>query len=275
MNLQKYSIRDQLFSHAFSTSNWFKPTYFQWDFHNISGEFVFFTDKNVFEVSNEQYKNYKKYAWLVESPVITPDAYKFVENNPTLFDKIFTHSEDILTNSNAYLVPIGGCHLDENEIGLHHEKTKLISMMYSFKNFAVGHGLRHEIAKKYSHLVDVMGSGVSGTHVKKIKSCEDYAFSIVIENCKRGYYFTEKIIDCFLSGVIPIYWGSPHIGEFFNSDGFFTFDTIEQLHVIINDTEKLTKFYNNNHSIIIENFEKALEFKIGEDYLYKNYGDIL
>lgn len=275
MSLPKFSIRDRLFSHAFSTSNWFKPTYFEWDFKNLSGEFVFLTDHNVFEVQNPDFDGFKKYAWLVESPVVTPNSYKFVLENPTLFDKIFTHSEEILNNPNAYVVPIGGCHLDEEEIGLKYEKSKLVSMMYSHKNFASGHGLRHDIAQKYSHLIDVMGSGKTGNHVKKIESCRDYAFSVVIENCRSGYYFTEKIIDCFLSGVIPIYWGSPRISEFFNAEGFFTFDTLEDLHNIVKNPNALVDFYNSKEKEVIENYQRALQYKIGEDYLYLKYVSIL
>ena len=48
----KYSIKDSLFSHAYSTSNWFKPTYFEWDFINQHGDFVFFTDQNVRDVNS-------------------------------------------------------------------------------------------------------------------------------------------------------------------------------------------------------------------------------
>jgi hypothetical protein len=58
------------------------------------------------------------------------------------FDLIFTHSKKILELKNAKLLPIGGCHLDSHEISLEHEKNKLISMMYSFKNFAAPCSLR-------------------------------------------------------------------------------------------------------------------------------------
>ena len=276
MNLPKISIRDKQFSHAYSTSNWFKPTNFEWDFKNLHGDFVFLTDTNVHEVNNTEFSNFKKYAWLIESPEVTSYAYTFVEENARLFDKIFTHSERILNNnSHAYLVPIGGCHLEEEEIGLQCEKTKLISMMYSSKNFATGHALRHNIAQKYSHLIDIMGSGVDGRHVKKIESCRDYAFSVIAENCKEGYYFTEKIIDAFLTGTVPIYWGSEHIVEFFNPNGFFTFNTMDELEKIVLDTPALVEFYNSHETDIIENYHTALKFKVGDDYLYETYKNIL
>lgn len=275
MSLPKWSIRDGQFAHAFSTSNWFKPTYFEWDFKNLENDFVFFTDSHVHSVNDPQYNSYKKYAWLVESPAVTRGAYDFVEKNPHLFDKIFTHSEKLLSLPNSYIVPIGGCHLDQEEIKVYHDKTKVVSMMYSNKNFAPGHSMRHEVASKYSDLVDVMGSGTGTGHVKKIHSVKDYMFSVVIENVKEGYYFTEKIVDAFLAGCIPIYYGSEHIGKFFNPKGFLTFNTVEELHNIIRNPEELVEFYKLHTAEIVENFNKALDHKIGEDYLYLKYKDIV
>ncbi len=266
----KLPIRDLLFSHAFSSSNWFKPTYFEWDFTGPPGEFMFFTDRNMREAA---YYQCKKYAWLVESPAVIPEAYDFVSKNLSLFDKIFTFSEKLLQNDNTYLLPIGGCHLKEENIRLDHEKTKLISMMYSFKRFAPGHELRHEIANNLSTKVDIMGSGKGGPHVQKDLSCLDYKFQIVIENIKESHYFTEKIIDCFLSGVIPIYWGCPSIDQFFNPNGMLTFNNLDHLRGIL--SSDLDKFYDSRRAEIEENYKKALDFKIAEDYLWTNYKEIL
>lgn len=269
MNLPKISIKDHLFSHAFSSSNWFKPSYFEWDFKETNGKCTIFTDKDVKSTITPY--NIKKYAWLVESPVITPDAYDYVYQNYSNFDLIFTHSKKILERPNALLLPIGGCHLDENEISLDYEKNKLISMMYSFKRFSQGHDLRFKIAEKFGDLVDIMGSGNTGVHLKKINSCKDYAFSIVIENCKEDFYFTEKIIDCFLAGTIPIYWGCPSIGTFFDDGGFLRFDNIDELYDIIKSKDFLIDFYTKNMNKIPENFNKALQYKVAEDYMYIKY----
>jgi hypothetical protein len=272
--MKEWSIRDSMFSHAFSTSNWFKPTHFKWNFKDIQGNFVFLTDRNLHDAGD--ISGVKKYAWLIESPHITPDSYNFVNNNPNLFDKIFTHSKKILQHSNAHLVPVGGCHLDENEIALYNNKTKLISMMYSDKKYTPGHILRHKIAaSECANYVDIMGSGKSGHHVKKIESCKDYKFSVVVENCKEDFYFTEKIIDCFLSGTIPIYWGCPSIGNFFNTKGFYQFDSLDELFDIVSASQALHNFYENNKHIIEENYNKALLYKIGEDYLYNNYQELI
>ncbi len=273
MNLPKISIRDSLFSHAFSSSNWFKPTFFEWDFKNADGDILFLTDKNVHE--HALFSNKKKYVWLVESPVITPDSYNYVYENYTKYDKIFSHSKKILQLPNSYFLPIGGCHLNEDQISLQKEKDKLISMIFSFKNFSTGHKIRFDIYNKFNKLIDAMGSGVNGKHLSKFHSCDNYAFSIVVENHKEDFYFTEKIIDCFLTGTIPIYWGCPSIKTIFNENGFFIFNTMQELEHIINDKNKLLEFREKNKSAIEDNFRIAQKYKIAEDYLYTNYSEIL
>ena len=273
MSLPKISIRDNLFAHAYSSSNWFKPTYFEWDFKNVSGDVLFFTDNNLAEA--DLYGNIKKYAWLVESPAVTPKSYAYIYNNWNKFDKIFTHSKKILERPNANLLPIGGCHIDEKDVSYEHDKTKLVSMMYSFKRFAPGHEIRFQIANTLSDVVSIMGSGQTGRHVPKIESCRDFAFSIVIENCKEDFYFTEKIIDCFLTGVVPIYWGCPSIGNFFNKNGFLTFDSLEEVTKIVRNKNFLLDFYVQNMQTIIQNYDTALQYKIAEDYLWKVYNNIL
>jgi hypothetical protein len=49
-------------------------------------------------------------------------------------------------------------------------------------------------------------------------------FVITMENARTGHYITEKLINGFRAGVIPIYWGSQHIGEHFNSRRFITLE---------------------------------------------------
>lgn len=269
----KIPIRDSLFSHAFSTSNWFKPSSFEWDFKSTPNKVVVLTDNDLYRVND--FKNIKKYAWLVESCAVTPHSYSYVLNNYDKFDAIFSHHEKVLKLPNSYLVPIGGCHLLDNEISLNHKKNKLVSMMYSNKNFAPGHSLRFLIANNLGEHIDVMGSGKGGVNIKKALSCVDYMFSVAIENCKVDYYFTEKIIDCFLSGVIPIYWGCPSIGDFFNKEGILCFNSVEDLKQIISDKNFLVEFYNSKKSVIEENFRKALKHKVGEDFMFDNYKDLL
>jgi len=47
-----------------------------------------------------------------------------------------------------------------------------------------------------------------------------YRFAIVFENRISPRYVTEKIVNAYLSGAIPIYWGSPFVLKIFNPYSF-------------------------------------------------------
>ena len=55
-----------------------------------------------------------------------------------------------------------------------------------------------------------------GKIINKIKFLSSYKFSIAMENTEGDGYVSEKIIDSFLSGSIPIYYGSYMIDEYIN-----------------------------------------------------------
>jgi len=38
------------------------------------------------------------------------------------------------------------------------------------------------------------------------------------------HYFTEKILDCFRTRTVPIYWGCTNIREHFEADGIIVLD---------------------------------------------------
>ena len=49
-------------------------------------------------------------------------------------------------------------------------------------------------------------------------------FVVTMENSKEDYYVTEKIINGFRAGTIPIYWGSPNVTKYFNPKRFLVLD---------------------------------------------------
>ena len=51
-----------------------------------------------------------------------------------------------------------------------------------------------------------------------------YRYALVMENDAPPGYVSEKILAAFLSGTIPIYWGSRFIFEIFNPKSFIFFD---------------------------------------------------
>lgn len=258
--VEKFHIIDTLFGHAYSSSWYNKPKEFEW-VRTVNDEHIFLTDNTLKLVDTVNAKN--KYAWLIESPKITPHAYDFIKHNHTKFDKIFTFNKDLLNLSdNAVLTPIGGCWIKEED-RLIHEKNKDLSIILSPKKTTDGHRLRHTIINKYP---DIESFGFNNPIDNKITGLKNYRFSIIIENCKEDYYFTEKLIDCFITGTIPIYWGCPSIGDFFDVNGMIIFDGVSDMDKILKSIS--TKKYNEMLSSVKTNYELANKYLVCDDLIF-------
>lgn len=57
---------------------------------------------------------------------------------------------------------------------------------------------------------------------------KNYKFSLAMENSKFSGYTTEKIIDAWAAGTIPIYWGNPDIMKEFNPASFIMIEDGEE-----------------------------------------------
>lgn len=218
-----------------------------------------------------------RFAWIQESPVVNVDDYLWIEKNNHLFSYVFTHQKYLLDKNENYLFCPGIGTWIKNEDKNIYIKNKLISIIASSKNYLIGHKLRHNIIKykNNNNIIDVFGRSMYDGDIgynpieNKIIGLKDYAFSIVVENVKQDYYFTEKLIDCFLAGTIPIYWGCPSISKFFNIKGMIIFDNIDDLDDIL--AELSYEKYNSMQKYIIENFEIAKKYNEPIEYIHKNY----
>jgi glycosyltransferase involved in cell wall biosynthesis len=171
-----------------------------------------------------------------------------------------------------------------NDIFQIYAKNKLVSTVASNKAFLPGHVKRLEFLKNVKDKIDVFGTcqlalfGYENRKsISKFEALKDYAFSIAIENQSHeldDYYFSEKIVDCFITGTVPIYYGCPNIGKFYDIKGILTFTNIEELHKIL-DSLSMDLYYSMIDSIKY-NFEKSLKYNLTNDHMYKNfYKDIL
>lgn len=63
-------------------------------------------------------------------------------------------------------------------------------------------------------------NNVGGPVVDKLKFDSGHKFSISFENVSHPGYMTEKIMQSFGAGCVPIYWGDPLVGDTFNEKAF-------------------------------------------------------
>lgn len=258
---------DGRYSHVFSKQT--KYTTYIRNQQNWPG-ITLFTDNLINSGIATQINSKYKIGWLMESRELHPHFYTTFESYKDHYDFILTHDPELLNTypSKAKKYLIGGCWTNESNWKLH-DKTKLISMIYSNRQQLAGHKLRHSIANRFNNSgIDYFGHGTSHPLVNKEDGLQDYQFSIIIENSNQLNYFTEKIIDCLTVGTIPIYWGCPNISEFFNINGIIHFKSIDELDGIL---ESLThELYQSKLQYARENLELAKQYAVTENWLYKN-----
>lgn len=63
-------------------------------------------------------------------------------------------------------------------------------------------------------------NNIGGSVKDKKAFLGQYKFNIAFENCSHNGYATEKIMEAFAAGVVPIYYGDPRIAEDFNPKAF-------------------------------------------------------
>lgn len=216
---------------------------------------------------NKEFKNVR--GWILESPAIleyfNPGFFSKVKEIENQFKCIYTHNKDLLESSDIYkFFPVNDVWIKENKVI---EKSKLISFIVSDKKWTVGHQLRHKILENMPIKIDVFGRNINHIDLKE-KGLNDYYFSLVLENCKEDYYYTEKILDCFKTKTIPVYWGCPSIGNFFDINGIITFDNIEELNNILGNISiekynSILKSVENNYKSV---FNMNTFFKYFENY---------
>lgn len=91
-----------------------------------------------------------------------------------------------------------------------------------------------------------------------------YKFIICFENSYNDGYVTEKIFNCFLAKTIPIYYGSPIVDKFLNTDSFINIPngTLETFDVSV--IEKLRDNEEQYNNMI--NMNKISDHYNDEDY---------
>lgn len=89
-----------------------------------------------------------------------------------------------------------------------------------------------------------------------------------MENQRRDLHFSEKLINPIMTGTIPIYWGMPSIGDYFDTRGMIIMNDIDDFPEIYNDLTE--KRYMDMLPYAKENFEIAKQYVLSEDWMYEN-----
>ena len=249
-------------------SDTLKPTKIKWingllEFDGITVFTERYIDTDISKVNSKI-----KILWLLEPKEVHPYGYQRIVQIEDKFDYILTYDSELLKRSSKYIMYIvGQSRVESPKI---YEKSKFVSMIASNKKLTTGHRFRHDIANALSkkHNIDMWGSGYKKFETK-IDPLSDYHFSVSVMNSKIDNFFTEVLLDNFMLGTIPIFWGCPNIGEFFDERGMIIFDTIDELDLILSKLKKTD--YTDRLEYVQKNMELAKNYVSTDD----NIGDIL
>jgi hypothetical protein len=256
-----------------------KPKNFRWEFppHGPLDHLVLIDNAILqYELIPATVKNL--YGWLCESRSIVPDTSTFLNwNFSTLekrFKKIFVSDKQLASFSPVFQYCPSGSNLPwipDTEYGVY-PKSKLVSMVASAKRMTKGHIIRHEYADRFKEHLDLFGGACGSPRLpdtdptrpwmSKMYGLKDYMFSVVVENDFYDNYYTEKITDCFATGTIPVYLGSPTIGDVFNMDGIIQLDSKFDINMLTED------LYKSKLNAVHDNLNRVINLEMSDDTLW-------
>ena len=240
-------------------------------------------------------KLHKTIYYQNEPSVTTPiNEKKKLKKIAKVFGKILTWDDDLVDNKHFFksYTPVI---LQKFTYGKAFNDKKLITMI-SGANFSFDpkelYSKRIEAIRyfeeNYSDQFAFYGKrwntdeykSYKGSVENKYEVYKNYKFAICYENAqKMNGWVTEKIFDCFYSGIIPVYWGPDNIEKyipkkcFIDKNDFDSYDSLSEFLIKMTEEE-----YNNilnaiREYLISDQYEpfKPMSFAKG---LYDNLENI-
>ncbi len=134
------------------------------------------------------------------------------------------------------------------------ESKEFCNFVYSNGGFA--DPIREIFYSKLSKYKKVMSGGkylnnIGGPVEDKLSFQKKFKFSIAFENSSYKGYTTEKILQAFAAGTVPIYYGNPDITKEFNPQSFINChdyssfeEVIEKVKELDNNDDKYLEYLN-------------------------------
>ena len=268
--LTKIELHDNEFAHIHSFCGYDAPEFFEWDRSGDTHGIAMFTEQRLDDVESSKAKI--KIAWLLEPEAIHPGGYaKIRSGGHELFDYVLTFDRGIqeLVGAKSLFWSTGGTWIWRRDWNMY-PKTRNLSMLASTtKDMAPGHRLRRDVLGKLGDRIEFkVGYGFNPLE-NKVLAFKDFRYSIAIENSQMDWYWTEKLVDPILCGCIPIYWGLPDIGKYWNADGIISWNTVDDLAKILDTIGD--EDYERRMEAVKDNYDRARAYAIVEDYMWNSF----
>jgi len=244
----------------------------------------------------KNHKNAKKFLFVYESP-IKNEQNQNIENYQ-YFDKVFTWNKDLADNQKVFHVAytrkfpeileisnnqkklatgIFSNKLQEHPLELYSERVKAIKWfeknhLEEFDLYGAGwdkyyfQGVLSKLNRfKFStKLLKPNYPSYKGFINHKKDVYGNYKFAFCYENSTHKDYVTEKILDCLILGVVPIYLGAPNITDYVPKEVFVDKREFENYEKLYNYLKNMPQEKYKGYLSAIKNFvegEKSYPFK--------------
>ncbi len=213
------------------------------------------------------------------------DLFKFFvdQKNNNLYTHLLTFYEEILaSNSKAQLFHFPNLWVKSYNPNKTFTVSTVVGGKKDKEHISEGYALRHELwhnrhlinlnkkfylsgMARHSHKfvpwkdVSYKGELVLGADKRPLF---DSMFHIAIENTSIKNYFSEKLLDCFRTKTVPIYYGCTNIDEYFNIDGIFQVKSVREIIRVCNHINSST--YDEMLPAIEDNHKRS--FAWGEPF---------
>ena len=202
--------------------------------------------------------------------------------NKDKFDVILTYDDEILDKcDNAHMMFFGTSWVHDYQFV---DKKFQVSHLTGHKNYTTGHKIRQKVHYKQDKItipkdfyISQYGGVENFADNKVLQHSKfplfDSQFHICIENSQQANCFTEKLIDCFVTKTIPIYYGAPNIEKYFDISGMFIVNSFEDIIEVCNSLTD--EDYSKRLEYVDKNFELAQKYIIIVDNLKEVITEIL
>jgi hypothetical protein len=115
--------------------------------------------------------------------------------------------------------------------------------------FANPHNVRLQAVKSLQPSIDVFGPYVSKPIKSKFALASKYRFMLSFENDLYPGYVTEKLVEAYVSGTVPLYWGDLGNDSMINRKCFIN----------LKDFSSLADFVDHVNSLDTEEYREIFE----------------
>jgi hypothetical protein len=194
----------------------------------------------------------------LEPPVMYPwHSLRFLKRLPGVLPYIWTWRDELIDNQHFFKLNIPYYEIRETIPSIPFTQKKLLTTVVSNRHSSHPDELyskRIELIRFFEIYApndfEFYGGGWSSTVFKsyrgkikdKLAGMAHYKFAICFESqTNLQGYVTEKILDCFNAGVVPIYWGADNIAQYIPQQAYIHYKDFSSNHALLQYIQNMTE----------------------------------